>query len=130
MKKVSLIIIVLFFGIALQGYSQAAAPAVTASSTEFFVGKWDVVILGTPQGDAKMTVTFSRKDGKLIADMTDLEDPTKTKPMSQVEEEEGKVTIFFSAAGYDLSIPFEKVDDDNLKGRMMDMFDCTAKRLK
>jgi hypothetical protein len=125
MKKTSFILIALFFGMAFIGLSQAPI-----ASTDFFVGKWDVAILGTPQGDAKMTVIFSRKDGKLIADMTDLEDPTKTKPMTQVEEEPGKVTIFFSAAGYDLSIPFEKVDDDNLKGKMMDMFDCTAKRQK
>lgn len=125
MKKASIILIALFFGLVVQGYSQAPA-----STVDFYAGKWEVVILGTPQGDAKMTVTFSRKDGKLIADMTDLEDPTKTKPMTQVDEEPGKVTIYFSAAGYDLNIPFEKVDEDNMKGKMMDMFDCTAKRLK
>jgi hypothetical protein len=125
MKKASIILIALFFGLAIQGYSQAPA-----STVDFYAGKWEVTILGTPQGDAKMTVTFSRQDGKLIADMTDLEDPTKTKPMTQVDEEPGKVTIYFSAAGYDLNIPFEKVDEDNMKGKMMDMFDCTAKRLK
>ncbi len=127
MKKVSLILIALFFGIAVQGFSQAPVAAIP---TDFYLGKWAVTILGTPQGDAKMDVTFSMKEGKLIADMTDLEDPTKTKPMTAVEVDPAKVTIFFSAAGYDLSIPFEKVDDDNLKGKMMDMFDCTAKRIK
>jgi hypothetical protein len=127
MKKVSLILIALFFGMAIQGFSQSSAPT---TPSDFYLGKWTVTILGTPQGDAKMDVTFSMKEGKLIADMQDLEDPTKTKPMTTVEVESTKVTIFFSAAGYDLSIPFEKVDDDNLKGKMMDMFDCTAKRLK
>ncbi len=127
MKKVSLILIALFLGIAVSGYSQTTTAAIP---TDFYLGKWAVTILGTPQGDAKMDVTFSMKEGKLVADMQDLEDPTKTKPMTAVEVDTEKVTIFFSAAGYDLSIPFEKVDDDNLKGKMMDMFDCTAKRLK
>lgn len=127
MKKASLIIITLFFGIAFNGFSQAPTAVIP---TDFYLGKWTVTILGTPQGDANMDVTFSLKDGKLIGDMQDLEDPSKTKPLTAVEVDPDKVTIFFSAAGYDLSIPFEKVDDDNLKGRMMDMFDCKAKRVK
>jgi hypothetical protein len=127
MKKASLFIVALFLGIAIQGFSQAPTAAIP---TDFYLGKWKVTILGTPQGDASMDVTFSMKDGKLIGDMQDLEDPSKTKPLTAVELDPAKVTIFFSAAGYDLSIPFEKVDDDNLKGKMMDMFDCTAKRVK
>lgn len=137
MKKASIFLITLFFGITLNGFSQsasapAAAPAATAAATaDFYVSKWEVTILGTPNGDAKMIATISRKDGKLVGEMTNPAEPaTPANPLTSVEETNGQMTIFFSAQGYDLSIPFEKVDNDNLKGKLMDMFDCTAKRVK
>ncbi len=126
MKKASILLITLFFGIALNGFSQTAI-----TPADFYVSKWEVTILGTPNGDAKMIATISRKDGKLVGEMTNPAEPTApANPLTSVEEADGKMTIFFSAEGYDLSIPFEKVDDDNLKGKLMDMFDCSAKRVK
>jgi hypothetical protein len=132
MKKASIFFIALFFGIALNGFSQTTAPAPTiASATDFYVSKWEITILGTPNGDAKMITTISRKDGKLVGEMTNPAEPTTpANPLTSIEEANGQMTIFFSAGGYDLSIPFEKLDDDNLKGKLMDMFDCTAKRIK
>ncbi len=125
MKKTTLFFIALFFGIIINGFSQAAAPA------DLFVGKWEITIIGTPQGDAKMIATFSRKDGKLVGEMTNPAEPNSApEPLTKVEEDKAIMTIFFSTSGYDLNIPFEKVDDDNLKGKLMDMFDCTAKRIK
>ncbi len=126
MKKTVIFFIVLFFGIALNSFSQTAnTPA------DFYVGKWEIIIIGTPNGDAKMITTISRKDGKLVGEMTNPAEPTTpANPLTSVEEADGKMTIFFSTSGYDLSIPFEKVDTDNLKGKLMDMFDVTAKRVK
>lgn len=126
MKKASIFFIALFFGIALNGFSQTATAPV-----DYYVGKWEVTILGTPNGDSKMITTISRKDGKLVGEMTNPAEPTTpANPLTSVEEADGKMTIFFSTQGYDLSIPFEKVDSDNLKGKLMDMFDVTAKRVK
>jgi hypothetical protein len=127
MKKASIFLIALFFGIALNGFSQTA----TASTQDFYLGKWEVTILGTPEGDAKMVSTFSLKDGKLVGEMINAAEPTSVpNPMTSVEITDGQLTIFFTAGGYDLSIPFEKVDEDNLKGKLMDMFDVKAKRVK
>ena len=126
MKKASIFLIALFFGIALNGYSQT-----TAAPADFYAGKWEITILGTPNGDAKMIASLSRKDGKFVGEMTNPAEPTAAaNPITNVEEVEEKLIIYFSASGYDLSIPFEKVDNDNLKGKLMDMFDCTAKRTK
>ncbi|MES2794882.1 MAG: hypothetical protein V4683_02895 [Bacteroidota bacterium] len=125
MKKASIILIALFFGMVLNSFSQASVPA------EFYVGKWEITILGTPSGDSKMIASISRKDGKLIGEMTNPAEPTAAaNPITNIEEADGKMTIFFTAGGYDLSIPFEKVDDDNLKAKLMDMFDVKAKRVK
>ena len=90
-----------------------------------------MAILGTPNGDAKMPVEISLKEGKLSGEITNPEDPTGAKiPMSNIETEGGLFTVYFSMAGYDLSIAFAKVDDDNFKGKLMDMFESSLKRIK
>lgn len=105
--------------------------AQTTPANDFYVGKWEITILGTPQGDAKLIANIYRKDGKLTGEMTNPAEPgSEATPLTNIEEVDGKMTIYFSASGYDLSIPFEKVDDDNLKGQMMGMFDCKAIRIK
>jgi hypothetical protein len=123
MKKASIVLLVLFFAVINQGFSQSA--------TDFYAGKWEISILGTPQGDAKLVANFTRKDGTLIGDLSDPVDTLKEKiPISKIEEDGGKITIYFSASGYDLNIPFEKVDEDNLQGKLMNMFESKAKRIK
>ncbi|AFK03355.1 hypothetical protein Emtol_2217 [Emticicia oligotrophica DSM 17448] len=129
MKKLSLIIVLFVMGLSFNTFAQTAAAA--APVTDFYVGKWEVTILGTPQGDAKFVATITRKDGKLVGEMTNPAEPTAAaNPMTNVEEADGKMTIYFSASGYDLNIPFEKVDDNNLKGQLMGMFDAKAVRVK
>lgn len=125
MKKVNIFFIALFFGIALNGFSQ------TATASDFYLGKWEITIFGTPNGDAKMIASITLKDGKLIGEMTNPAEPTAVaNPTTSIEIVDGNMTIFFTAEGYDLSIPFEKVDEENLKGKLMDMFDVKAKRVK
>lgn len=127
MKKLS-ILFVFLFGIVLTGFSQSTPAPATA---EFFAGKWNVVIVGTPNGDAKMTAELTRKDGKLTGTLKPVGDPSaETITIDKIEEEATKITLFFTAQGYDVNLPLEKVDDDNLKGSLMGMFDATAKRVK
>jgi hypothetical protein len=112
----------------LMGYKTTA---VRVKETDFFAGKWTITIVGTPQGDPKMVATLTRKDGKLTGEMADASDATKEKiPITKIEEEANRITISFSASGYDLNLPLEKVDNDNLKGKLMNMFDSTAVRIK
>lgn len=101
-----------------------------SSNEDFYVGQWEISILGTPQGDSKMTALFTREEGKLKGELRTAEQPDEVNPITEIEEDGDHLTIYFSAGGYDLSIPFEKVDNDNLKGQLMGMFDCTAVRMK
>jgi hypothetical protein len=124
MNKIKSLILILFIGIAISGSAQA--PAVS----DFYVGKWDVVVIGTPQGDAKMVLSLNRKDGKLAGEILNPTDSTSV-PLTSIEEAaENKLSINFSMMGYDLNIPFEKADDDNIKGLLMGMFETKAKRIK
>ena len=56
MKKVCLFFAVLFFlSISFN------ANARTQPANDYYIGKWDVVVEGTPQVDSKMTVVLERK---------------------------------------------------------------------
>jgi hypothetical protein len=126
MKKASILLIALFFGIALNGFSQTAT-----APTDFYLGKWEITIFGTPNGDSKMITELVRKEGKLTGELKDPTDATKPAiPITAVTESNGEIEIAFSTSGYDVTLSLTKVDDDNLKGQMMGMFDTKAKRVK
>ena len=56
----------------------AAAP-VTGAPADYFPGKWNVVVMGTPNGDAKMTFVLTRTDGKLAGAVQDSTGKEMTK---------------------------------------------------
>jgi hypothetical protein len=122
MKIVSILLFVLFFGMTIKGFSQGT-PA------DFFPGKWEISILGTPNGDSKLKIQLTRKDGKLTGQLTD---PTGNPiQIEELIEESGKITIGFAAEGMSLSIDLKKVDDNSMKGSLMSgRFDAKAVRLK
>jgi len=127
MKKASILFFLLFMGMSYKALAQAA----DTTATDFFAGKWEILVVGAPNGDIKFVTELTRKDGKLGGS---LKDPSGAMPepipISNVEETKEQVTIFFSAQGYDVNILLNKVDQDNLKGSLMSMFDSTAKRIK
>ncbi len=124
MKKFNLVWLFLLLGIVFNSNSQTVAPA------DFFVGKWEVTIIGTPNGDSKMIVDLERTDGKLTGQMSNPAEPTAEKAPITVDENGDLIDLAFNAQGYDVTINLKKVDEDNLKGSLLGMFDATAKRVK
>jgi hypothetical protein len=127
MKKVSLFLFIFLLGVCARGFSQTTTPP-----TDFFAGKWEITVMGTPDGDAKMVTELTRKDGKLTGE---LKDPTgkrtEATPITKIEEEAGKLTIHFDTAQAGvIAMELTKVDDDHLKGSLMSMFETTALRVK
>ncbi len=125
MKKISFILFALILGMAFNGFAQ------TTKLADFFAGKWEIAVNGTPRGDVKFTTDLVRKDGKLTGDLVDAADTANAKrPITKVEETADKMVIYFeSSQAGEIAIELTKVDDDNLKGALMS-FDATAKRLK
>ncbi len=125
MKKVSVFFLLLFLGLTANTFAQSATP------TDFFAGKWEITVLGTPNGDIVFQTDLVRVDGKLSGDLVD---PSGKMPekihIINVEEGADKMELFFSAQGYDINVELSKVDEENLKGMMMGMFGTAAKRLK
>jgi hypothetical protein len=99
------------------------------STPDFFAGKWEITVVGTPQGDAKMVADLTRNNGILSGNLVNQADTTNKIPVT-VEEKGNKIALFFNSQNYDVTIDLEKVDDDNLKGNLLNMFDASAKRLK
>jgi hypothetical protein len=122
MKKLSLI-----FSIVLCTFLSITAKAQTAP--DYFAGKWNVVIMGTPQGDAKMTFLLERKDGKLTGAVQDTTGAEISK-ISKIEEKDKTITAYFVAQNYDCSLTLEPIDDDHVKGNLLNMFDAKGVRVK
>src|SRR5919202_4688668 len=121
MKKASILLLFIFLGVAYKGFSQAPAP------TDFYAGKWEIAIAGTPNGDVQLFTNLVRKDGKLTGELSDPVDTSKPKmAITRVEEKPNNMVIYFEApqAG-ELSLDLAKVDEDNLKGSVYN-FDATA----
>lgn len=121
----SMIMLFLMLGVVCTSIAQTAAPA------DFFAGKWEITVVGTPNGDAKLLADLTRTDGKLTGQITNPTDPSADKiAITGIDEAADKIIIGFTAQGYDVTLDLSKVDDDNLKGNMMNMFDASAKRVK
>lgn len=103
--------------------------AASAQTKDYFPGKWNVTILNTPNGDAKMTFAFTRKDGKLVGAIQDSTGKAVNK-LNSVEEKDKTITVGFNTQGYDVTLTLEPVDDDHVKGSMMGMFDAKGVRVK
>ena len=136
MKKVIIALLVLVSTFINSGVAQtsvsstANTPMIKDSVGDFFAGKWNILFIGTPNGDSKLVANFTRKDGKLTGELTDPSKPDAEKiPLTNVEEEKDKIVIYFSAQGYDLSADLSKVDDNNLKGMLFSMFEAKATRI-
>ncbi|GAB3318399.1 hypothetical protein GCM10027299_09850 [Larkinella ripae] len=125
MKKVTIVLFIFLLGVVFQSFSQTTAPA------DFFAGKWEITVTGTPNGDSKLVADLVRKDGKLTGQLTNAADPNAEKiPVTAIEENGDKLGLSFVAQGYDVTIDLTKVDNDNLKGTLMNSYETTAKRLK
>lgn len=131
MKKASIIFFALFLGIVAKSWAQSTDSTATPAATDYFAGKWEISVIGTPNGDTKLVAELVRKEGKLSGE---LKDPSGALPgaipITDIEETKEQVTIFFSAQGYDVNLVLTKVDQNNCKGSLMGMFDSTAKRVK
>lgn len=122
MKRLSFILtmaIGLFFSIS----------AMAQTTKDYFVGKWKITVMGTPNGDNTALYVIDRKDGKLVGSLQDSTGKEVTK-FTSVEEKDKSVTIAFTAQSYDVSLQLDPVDDDHVKGSMMGMFDVKGIRVK
>ena len=99
------------------------------TGADYFTGKWSVLLKGTPNGDARMLITLQKQDTTLAGSIQDSTGQLNTK-IDKVEINGDKVTLYFTAQGYDVNLEMDKKDDDHVTGSMMGMFDAEGERVK
>lgn len=127
MKK--LVVMLSFIGSIFVSFNAKAQTVPAQPAPDFYAGKWNVLVKGTPNGDVTFPFTIVQKDGKLDGTFTDPESK-KDLPVTKIDEKDGKVTIYFTVSSYDVNLALEKVDDTHVKGSLMGMFDSTGERVK
>ncbi|QQL50446.1 hypothetical protein [Mucilaginibacter ginkgonis] len=101
------------------------------SSGTYFIGKWNVTVFGTPNGDAKLTFNFSRgTDGKLVGGAIQDSTGKEVSKVTSLEEKDKTINAAFNIQGYDVTLFLEPVDEQNVKGNLMNMFDAKGVRVK
>jgi len=124
MKKATFLIAGFFFLVLSFSANAQSKPA-----TDYFAGKWDMLIENLPQGDPRMIISLSRKDGKLEGVIMDSTQKELAK-ITKVEETEKSVTVYFTIQEYDVNMILEKKDDDHVNGNLMGMFEAKGVRIK
>ena len=99
------------------------------TKVDYYPGKWNVLVMGTPNGDTKMTFVIERKDGRLGGIVQDSTGKEMTK-ITSIEEKDKTITAAFTVQNFDVTLTLDPIDDDHVKGSMMGMFDAKGARVK
>lgn len=100
-----------------------------STGADYFAGKWNALITGTPYGDLKRVYVLEKKDNGLAGTVFD-DSGKEISKCSKVDLKDNEVTLYYSAMGNDVSIVLTKKDQDHLTGKALGMFDATAERIK
>jgi hypothetical protein len=122
MKKATLINLIVLILVAIAAKANG--------QTNYFIGKWDVLVKGLPNGDTHMKFNIADSAGKMKGALLDTSAAHKDIPLTKIEPDGDKITLYFTAQGYDVSLLLTKKDDDHATGSLMGMFDADAVRLK
>ena len=121
MKKLSLLLF--FLAVTLVSTHSFAQDA------DYFVGQWDVTVKDTPNGTVNVRLSLERVDGKLMGKFVDAASGKETS-ISQINEQEKTITLYFFAEGYDLYLTLNQAGEDSLSGSLADSFTVTGQRVK
>lgn len=125
MKKINLMLVTLVAFAFMATKTQAQTTA-----SNYFYGKWDVLVKGLPQGDAHLKFNISDSAGHAKGVLLDTTAAHKDITVTKIEQADDKITLYFTAQGYDVSLLLTKKDDDHATGSLMGMFDALAERIK
>ena len=99
------------FNLLAQGTTAPTAAA--AKPSTFFLGKWDVLVLGLPQGDTHMPTVFEmKKDSATNKDIMvgkiENKESGSVIPLTDIVATDSTMDFAFSAQGYDLTMDFSQ----------------------
>lgn len=124
MKKLHLYVIGLFFLFLSYG-----AEVQAQTSADYFAGQWNVLVEGTPNGDAKLILVLEEEDNALTGVVQD-STGKKISTIDMAELKENTAIVYFYAQGHDLNLRLTKEDEDHVTGSLMGMFPAKGERMK
>lgn len=107
-----------------------AAQAQSKAGADFFAGKWNVLITGTPYGDLKRIYILDKKDNALLGTVVDGATNKEISKCSKVDVTDNEITLYYTSLGNDVSVVLTKKDEDHVAGKALDMFDASGERIK
>jgi hypothetical protein len=123
MKKVSLLFSAVFFLLSMYANAQSKTGA------DYFAGKWNVLVKGTPDGDHRMVFVLDKKDTTLIGVVQDTAGKEIAK-IDKIDIADKTAKVYFNASGYDVNVEINQKDDDHVTGNLMGMFNAEGERIK
>ena len=95
---------------------------------DYFTGKWNVVVVGTPGGDSKMIVNLSRKNGELGG--TIIREGKDPAEIIETEETKNAVKVYFRHNFFKVNLLLAKKDEIHCDGSLMERYKATGIRIK
>lgn len=105
------------------------ANAQSKTGADYFTGTWNVLVKGTPNGDARMWIVLEKKDTTMVGSVEDSTGKEISK-ITNIEMNDTTATVYFNAQGYDVNLEMDKKGDDHITGSLMGMFDAIGDRVK
>ena len=88
-----------------------------------YLGKFNLMVYGLPDGDTKMVLNIVKKDDKLTGTIGGAEQTDTPLELSGITVADSTLDATFIAQGMDISLFFKIKDDKNITGNMLNMFD-------
>jgi cytochrome c len=124
-----MVVMGLEFKLSNEGVVVEQPKAEAGSNADYFVGKWNAKMIGTPGGDVSIEMVIERNNGVLSGKM--ISEKMGSQAFEKVEEINAeKIKLSFSANGMNLNMELTKEDADNLKGKLMGMIEVKGNRVK
>ncbi|MET4140740.1 hypothetical protein [Pedobacter sp. UYP1] len=95
----------------------------------YFVGQWNILIKGLPNGNTDVLVKFELKDSQLAGSITSIADK-KEMPFKTVTLKDSTVTVTFDHSSGQVEMNLLKKDDDHIVGNINNQFDLSGVRKK
>ena len=128
MKKV--LIIISMFLLAFIATTGSISAQDKNTGEKYFIGKWNVMVYGVPNGDTKMVLNIERKEDKLTGNMADTTGINPPVELENIVIADSTFKATFSAQGMDITLMLKIKEDKNITGNMMDMFDIKGTKEK
>lgn len=98
------------------------------NNTDFFLGKWNCTIIGTPNGDAKLVLKIEKTDAGLVAFI--IGEDGKSLKVDRIETKTNAITVYWFAEGYDVYMTVTKKEDGKVEGELMSMFTVKIEKVE